>query len=122
MAVKWINHKGIEILYSDYRLQTTDQIIETLHVLAAEVEQAHKKVFKIIDCSGVPVNKKIGLVGNELGKRVFNDKTACSVFIGVTGLRRFYFEIYRASVRYPIHKASSYEEAVMLIEAMALNK
>jgi hypothetical protein len=115
MSVKWIDHKGIPVLYSDYRLKSSAQIIETLHKVAEEVENSHEKVYKIVDFSNTPVNRKILSVGNKLGKEIFGKKTACSIFIGNSGLRRFYFNLYRETVSYPTFTANSLEEALEIV-------
>ena len=115
MSVKWIEHNGIKILHSDNRLKTPEQIMDTLQEVADEVASSPEKVFKIVDFDNAPVNMKILKFGSKLGKDVFNKNTACSVFLGVSGLRKMYFELYKAAVRYPIYSASSFEEALDII-------
>jgi hypothetical protein len=96
MSVQLIDHKGQEIVYVDYRMNTTKQMDETLKksVLYAKKykEKGEERPF-LIDVRGVSISKEFGDKLSKGGKEHSNREKR-SAIVGVTGLKRILFEAY----------------------------
>ncbi len=113
MSVRWIEHKGIKILYTDWRHKAPKQ----LPALLQEYTEAFKsseddEIHRIADLTDVPFNEDIVNVGKQIGRDVFSKKQGKSIVLGITGIRKFYFKIYKFAAGYNLEAKDSLEEAL----------
>jgi hypothetical protein len=112
MSPQWIEYKGANILYIDYRLLSQRQIVERIYAAAEIVGASENGVLVLSDFRDVPIGMAILEEMQELGKGVFSDKTIKSAILGVTGIKKFLLNVYTQFSKDNVVAFNSYEEAL----------
>jgi hypothetical protein len=114
MSVSWIEHKGIKILYTDWRQKAPKQLLELLYEYTETIKSIDESVVihRISDMRGVPISNTMLNLGKEFGKDVFAKRKGKSIFLGANGLRKFYFQVYKFATGYNTETKESLDEAL----------
>jgi hypothetical protein len=94
MGAKWITHKGIKILYQDYRGESETQMLDTLSAVEKMLRESPKKVpilSNVLNCSISPTFMDRSKV---LGDTVFKEKVSKGALLGITGLKQILYNAY----------------------------
>lgn len=87
MSIKWIEHKGRHILYSDYRGLSPQQMLEQLELAAQMLEAAPGQSLTLVNYEGVSATREYMNRVKQLGQEVFARKTAKQAILGITGIK-----------------------------------
>lgn len=96
MGVEWIEHKGRQILYMDFRDQETPQMIEHLELgqrMILELPE-ESKFLGLYNYTGATVTVEYMARVKELGKAVFEPRSEKTAILGVTGIRHILLAAY----------------------------
>lgn len=94
MPVQWIDYKGFQILYSDYRgLKTEEQMLENLKKEAEIYQKTTFKILSLNDYRDTVVSKAFMDKITELGKQ-HKGRTQKAAVIGISGMKSILFNGY----------------------------
>ena len=96
MLVKSIIYKGKEVVYVNYRMKSQEKIEATFRdsmKYLTMMEEVGKRPLVLIDWRGVPISKEMSDLISE-GSKEHVDKIGKSAILGITGIKRLFFEIY----------------------------
>jgi len=94
MAVKRINHKGIQILYTDFgNLIKLDEQLQLLEELVTVLKASPVKVLILSNFEGASLGPEFMNRSKEVGKQNQN-KISRHAFLGITGLKNILFQGY----------------------------
>lgn len=113
MQVKWIQHKGKEILLMDYSsCQNLDQMIFTLNEAKLVVKNHSKKVLRLVDVTNANGSRAFMDAAKEAGKEVFNIKTERAAIVGIQGIKKVLLMGYNKIAPNKLVPFSNREEAL----------
>ncbi|MDB4835391.1 hypothetical protein OAH12_02270 [Cyclobacteriaceae bacterium] len=112
MPIKWIEHKGKQILYVDYRMLSPKKTMELIYEAAEISRKSEGGVLVVSNFEKVAITCQIMEEAKVLGKEVFKDKTAKSAVLGVTGMKRILLSIYCQFTKDKVVAFGSLEKAV----------
>ncbi len=116
MSLKWIEYKGIKVLYTDWRHKSPKQLPDLLTEYTEFLKNYDDDTLhRISDFTGVPIKEESFNLAKEFGRDIFSKKQGKSIVLGITGLRKFYFGIYKFATGYGIETKESLEEALQYI-------
>jgi hypothetical protein len=88
MPVEWINYKGCQILYCDYRnMKNDDELLENLKKEAEIYEKTQSKILCLNDYRDAVLSKVFMDKITEVGK-LNKGKTLKAAILGITGLKK----------------------------------
>jgi hypothetical protein len=97
METKWIEHKGKQILFVDYRGAKDDNDMLTMLYQEVEIEKkANFKVPVLSNFTGIFPQAKYLSEVKRLGKEIRNDKTTKTALLGIDGLKSLLVQGYIA--------------------------
>ena len=103
MSVSWIEYKGVKVLYTDWRHKAPKQLKDLLLEYTDVFTNCDDPIIhRVSDFTGVPLSEGVVDIGKKLGQDIFSKKPGKSVVLGITGLRKFYYRLYKFSARYDI--------------------
>lgn len=116
MSIRWIEYKGIRVLYTDWRHKTPKQLNSLLQEYTEVLQSLDEgDVHRIANMEGVPLSEDIVNIGKQLGKDIFSKRTGKSIVLGITGIRKFYFKIYKFAAGYDLEAKDSLDDALEYI-------
>lgn len=87
MRVKWIEHKGKKILFTDYSgVKAQDEMLEIMYESMKEVHKSPGTFLNLVDMTGAATGPDYMKEAKQQGK-ILMKKTEKSAMIGVTGLK-----------------------------------
>lgn len=117
MAISWIKHEGVKVLYTDCRKKSPRQLkelfLEYTELFKSLEEQT---LYRVINFHKVPVSAEMVNEAKAIGKHVFSKKSGITVFIGITGIKRFYTSIYCLYAGYDIVFKNNLGDALKYID------
>ncbi len=123
MSIRWIEYKGVKVLYTDWRQKAPKQLSDLLAEYTEVLQTSNDDIIhRISDFTGVPIKEETFNLAKEFGRDIFSKKPGKSILIGITGLRKFYFGIYKFATGYSIEIKDSLEEALQYIYESEKNK
>lgn len=94
MPVQWINYKGTQILYADYRgLKTDEKMLENLKIESEFYDKTDSKILSLNDYRDAVISKSFMERITEVGKKN-KGKNLRSAVLGMTGLKGILFNGY----------------------------
>lgn len=96
MAITWIAHRGLKILYSDYRGLTPEKMLAQLDETASVMSMVPGKVLTLSNFEGVPVGPDFMKKAKEMGKAIFEPRTQKAAIVGIDGLKGMLLKAYNA--------------------------
>ena len=116
MSIRWIVHNGVKVLYTDCRKKSPRQLKNlfleyTAFFNSLEEETLHR----VINFHKVPISAEMVNGAKSIGKQLFSKKSGITVFIGITGIKRFYTSIYCLYAGYDIVFKNNLEDALKFI-------
>ncbi|MDB4835191.1 hypothetical protein OAH12_01255 [Cyclobacteriaceae bacterium] len=112
MSYFWRTHKGVKVLYADYRLLNSQQILTQLREIKELASNSHEPIKVLANIENVALSSKILPEVHEMGKEVVSEKKIQTGVIGMAGYKRIIFKIY-ITVTKDITKPFNSEEAVL---------
>jgi len=96
MLAQIIKHKGQEMVFSDLRLKSSEEMIDILKDASEKLSSYEKRgisTLYLLDLTGVPMTEEFSHEAMRIAKKhvPFIRKSA---IIGVTGIKRMFFEVY----------------------------
>ena len=95
MESKYIHYQGKEIVYTDYRMKSPEEMVLTLNEAITFISLLENKGIKylhLIDLRGVPVTTEFaGTLIDQAKHHVGKSKSA---ILGITGIKRMFFKSY----------------------------
>lgn len=88
MSVKWITHKGKQILYSDFSGLTGQAYIDAIKSGVEMMDKAPGKVLNLLNVTGAVVDTTAMTYSKSLGEAI-EEKTEKRAIVGVTGLKNW---------------------------------
>lgn len=85
MSVSWVQHKGKQILYVDFRGLRDQSVVETIEEEARQIAASPNKVLVLANVEGASIASMEKL--KQIGKEGVAPKIARSALVGVTGLK-----------------------------------
>jgi len=112
---KWINANDKKFLYVDFSNLDQNGIIEEVEKAITFIKNSGEKdILMISDTSNSPTQPKSFAAVKRFGDET-NPYVKRSVTIGVKGIKRFSFRIYKSFVKRDIDVADSIAEAIELL-------
>lgn len=113
MSIKYINHKGKQVLYIDYsNCKTIEETLAVLELVKEEYLRTTGSILTLNNFEGAFGSSEYMKKANEYGKEIFNARTAKNAALGVTGIKKILLYGYNAVVRDKIVPFDSKEEAL----------
>lgn len=109
--MKWITHKGIEILLDDYSNIMPEQFPPLIENITNLTFQSGKKdILLIVDVTGAYANKEAVSAFVESGEKskILLKKTAV---VGITGVKKIFLNIVNKLTKLGVKPVSSMEDA-----------
>ena len=110
MSVQWIEHKGREILYVDYRLKSPKQMLLTLESGFDVIGKSEQNILALFDYRDVPVGK---VFMEESQKRciALMHKKEKVALLGMNGIKELFFEKLKEELEGTVDSFDSEERA-----------
>lgn len=112
MPISWLEHKGKNILYVDYRGQTGADLIKTLEAAYKTVTKARGKTLVLDDFTGAVLDSAFMARAKELGTPKGERKSGRTAAIGVGGLKPILLSGYNIATGAGIMPFDTREEAL----------
>lgn len=96
MSTKILIYQGHEIVYTDYRMKSREEMIAALEEtedFTKPLESRSEKYLYLLDLRGVPITKEFGERLMATGNN-HTDKVMKSAVLGITGIKRMFFKTY----------------------------
>jgi hypothetical protein len=96
MSTQIITYQGQEIVYTDYKMKSPEEMLIVLEesiVFAKRIEAKGEQYLYLVDLTNVPITKEFGEKLMEGGKSHVNNVKR-SAILGITGIKRMFFESY----------------------------
>ena len=94
MSATWIEHKGKQILYVDFRNLRDEKVIETVEEEARLIRQSPTNVLVLANVAGATIASLEKL--KSIGKSDIHPKIAKSALIGISGLKDILLRAYNS--------------------------
>jgi hypothetical protein len=94
MGVKWMDYKGKQILYVDFRKLREEEVVETVELEAKMLAEATGQVLVLANVEGATVSS-LGRI-KQVGKEGIKPRIAKSALVGVSGLKEILLRAYNS--------------------------
>jgi hypothetical protein len=116
VGTKWIEYKGKKILYQDYRGLTGPEAIEAIELAARMMTECPTRLLFMSNVEGMVITSQFMARSKELGRQVFDRKTEKTAMIGITGLKRIFYEAYLHFINNKNKKMATFETEAEAME------
>jgi hypothetical protein len=111
MAVDWIKFRGEKVLFVDYANFKANEVLPQMRKAAELCNNSSFKVlllanFENVDLGKVSERNEILQEAYQLGLKVFNEKTKKSAIIGMSGIKKMFYNLY---VRFSKHEIKLFD-------------
>jgi hypothetical protein len=111
MPVQWIDYKGHQVLYADYRgLVSEEKMMENLKTEAEFYQKISTKVLSLNDYRDTYVSNTFINKVTELGK-INKDKNLRSAILGITGMKKLLLNTFSTISGMPVRSFDNEIEA-----------
>lgn len=113
MSIKYISHKGKQILYIDYtKCKTVEETLAVLELVKAEYEKSEGLMLTLNNFEDAYGSSEYMKKASQYGKEIFNKRTAKNAALGVTGIKKILLHGYNTIVKDKIVPFNTMEEAL----------
>ncbi len=111
MAVDWIKYRGEKVLFVDYANFKAEEVLPQMREAAKLCNTFSLKVLLLVNFENVDLGKasqrnEILQEAYQLGIKVFNEKTERSAIIGMSGIKKMFYNLY---VRFSKHEIKLFD-------------
>ena len=111
MAVDWIKYREQKVLFVDYANFKAEEVLPQMRKAAELCNMSSRKVlllanFENVDLGKVSQRNEILQEAYQLGLNVFNEKTEKSAIIGMSGIKKMFYNLY---VRFSKHEIKLFD-------------
>jgi hypothetical protein len=110
MSVNWIEHKGKEILFIDYRGLGLDESLKTLDQAEEVIVGSNNKILILVDTRDAYTSPELMARLKESGKEI-RPKMEKQAIVGITGLKAILLDAYNKFTGSALRPFSTLEEA-----------
>jgi len=113
MQVKWIEHKGKKILYSDFSgMKTNELLFSTLDEAVSQFITAQDKVRHLLDFTNASLTTDFMNKAKEEGKKLPQGKSEKDAYLGITGVKKVLLNGYLWVTKEPAQVFEDKEKAL----------
>ena len=113
MSIKYITHKGKQILYIDYtKCTTVEETLAVLELVKVEYLKSNELLLTLNNFTGAYGSSEYMKKANQYAKEIFNNRTAKNAAIGITGIKKILLYGYNAIVKDKIMAFDTEKEAL----------
>ncbi len=110
MSVKWIEYKGREILFIDYRGLKSEEQLVILDLAEKIILEKKEKVLILVDTTDAATSSEFMARMNEKGKRI-KFLVGKQAVVGIKGLKRILLDSYNRATGSTLRAFPTQEEA-----------
>ena len=110
MAVKWIEYKGKQILYVDFRKLYEEQVLANDELFIKFVRESPTRVLVLANVEGAAISSLEKI--KEASKKEVTPKVAKSAIVGITGLKDILLRAYNTFTGSSAHPFATEQEAM----------
>ena len=124
MAIHWIKHSNKKILYVDYTNFEAKEILPQMRTAADICLSESNKVLFLANFTGIDLGTTLERTEilrecYSLGNNIFNSETDKSAVIGMSGVKKLFFNLY---LRFSNHKIELFETKEEALEYLAVSE
>jgi len=112
MSISWIEYKGKNILYMQYKGKTKEEMLQMLEEIAEIHIKSEEKLLTLDDFEGAFAFDEFMKKAKELDKEIFSKKTKRGAILGVKGIKKILLKAFNSITLVQVQPFDTKEEAL----------